>query len=274
MTRPTLHVYATLWSLRGYPSAADEWSWPQKFAAIVAAGFTGIMSPLRPELAARGALDYWAIGSLGVTDDPVPFFTQAAALGSRLTTIQLCDVDTPLAEAVATARRVVEAAQTAGLPVAIESHRDTCTETPERMWALYDAYLALTGDRLPVCFDHSHFAVVRHLAAPYWPRLNERPDILNDCAQFHLRPFTGHHCQIPATFDGVRRTPEYAAWGEYVRALFTCLQREGTAREVYVVPELGHAAPAYGLSCFPDVWVDAGVVGADLRDWWKQVGSS
>lgn len=268
MSAPRLHVFASAWSLRGYPSVTDEWPWSRKFAAIAAAGFTGIMSPPRPEIGERGALDYWAIASLGVEDDPVPFFTRAAALGARQTTIQLCDVDTPLEQAVATALRISRAATEAGLPVAFENHRDTFTETPERLWNLHDACQAQSSLPLPVCFDHSHFAVVRHLAAPYWPKLNERPDIIASCTQFHLRPFTGHHCQIPVTFDGVRRTPEYEAWGEYVRELFKALKAGSTAADIYVVPELGNTAPAYGLSCFPDVWVDTQVAGADLRRWW------
>ena len=28
---------------------------------------------------------------------------------------------------------------------------------------------------------------------------------------------------------------------------------EGTVTDIHMVPELGNAAPAYGLSCFPDV---------------------
>jgi len=98
--------------------------------------------------------------------------------------------------------------------------------------------------------------------------LNELLDIIASCTQFHLRSFTGHHCQIPVTFDGVRRTPEYEAWGEYVRELFKALKAGSTAADIYVVPELGNAAPAYGLSCFPDVWVDTQLAGADLRRWW------
>ena len=269
-----LRIFATAWSLRQYPTQADEWPWTRKFAAITAAGFTGIMSPPRPELAERGSLGYWAIGSLGVADDPALFFAQAVALGARQATIQLCDVDTPLVEAVTAVERIVHAARAANLPVAIETHRDTFTETPERTWALHDALRERTGAPLPVCFDHSHFAVVRHLAAPYWPHLNERPDIMAACAQFHLRPFTGHHCQIPATFDGRRRTPEYEAWADYVRGLFGWLKARGTAQEIVVVPELGNAAPAYGLSCFPDVWTDTQVVGADLRRWWDEVRPS
>jgi sugar phosphate isomerase/epimerase len=51
-----LHVYATAWSLREYPTKSGEWSWADKFAAIKAAGFDGIMSPPREELADRGDL--------------------------------------------------------------------------------------------------------------------------------------------------------------------------------------------------------------------------
>ncbi|MCC6414525.1 MAG: hypothetical protein IT582_01250 [Opitutaceae bacterium] len=263
-----LRLFATAWSLREYPSKLGEWTWAEKFAAIRAAGFDGIMSPPRAELAERGDLEYWAMGSLGAEHDAAAYFNQAAGLGAKHATIQLCDVDTPLAEAVTVAEAVIAAARATGVGVTIESHRDTFTETPERMWALCDAFQEKTGGALPVCLDHSHFAVVRHFAAPYWPKLNERPDVLARCGRFHLRPFTGHHCQIPATLDGVRPTPEYELWGEFVSELFGWLRANGTIREICVCPELGNAAPAYGLSCFPDVWRDACYIAADLKRRW------
>lgn len=265
---PTLRVFATAWSLREYPTKAEEWSWAKKFDAMRAAGFDGIMSPPRAELVERGGLDYWAMGSLGLEHDAGEYFARAAALGATHATIQPADVETPLADAVEVAARVMTAARAAGVPASIENHRDTFTETPERLWTLCDGYQARTGAALPVCFDHSHFAVVRHLSAPYWPKLNERPDVLAACGRFHLRPFTGHHCQIPATLDGVKSTPEYALWGEFVSEMFAWLKANSTQREICVCPELGNAAPAYGLSCFPDVWRDACYVGADLRQRW------
>lgn len=266
-----LHVYATAWSLREYPTKTDEWSWAKKFAAIRDAGFAGIMSPPREELAGRGDLVYWSIGSLGVKHDVGAFFDQVKELGATHATIQLGDVDTPVRDAIGVAQRVMIASVEAGIPATIEAHRDTFTETPEKMWALCDGYRELTGEILPVCFDHSHFAVVRHFAAPYWPKLNERPDILAGCPRFHMRPFTGHHCQIPATLDGVKRTPEYALWSDYARELMRFLKTQGTATDIHMVPELGNAAPAYGLSCFPDIWEDAKVIGADLRRWWHEL---
>ncbi|MCF7689303.1 MAG: hypothetical protein K9M98_00865 [Cephaloticoccus sp.] len=269
-TKPRLHIYATAWSLREYPTPANEWSWARKFDAIRAAGFTGIMSPPREELRARGDLDYWAMGSLGVEHDPAPYFAQVKALGATHATIQPCDVETPLADAITAVVGILAAAKKAGMPTTIESHRNTFTETPERMWALYDGYREKTGEVMPVCFDHSHFAVVRHMAAPYWPKLNERPEIMRECPRFHMRPFNGHHCQIPATFDGTRRTPEYELWSDYAKSLITFLQNQSACADIHMVPELGNAAPAYGLSCFPDIWQDAQVVGADLRRWWDE----
>jgi hypothetical protein len=39
---------------------------------------------------------------------------------------------------------------------------------------------------------------------------------------------------------------------------------------VLAVPELGHAAPAYGLTGFGDTWRDARAVARDLRRQWRE----
>lgn len=270
---PSLRVFATAWSLREYPTKETEWSWEKKFAAIAAEGFDGVMSPPRSELAERGALDYWAMGSLGVGDDPAVFFDKAIGLGASHATIQICDVDTQLEDALRVVESVMAAARKAGISATIETHRDTFTETPERTWAICDAYERRTGEPLPVCFDHSHFAVVRHFSAPYWPKLNERPDVMGRCGRMHLRPFNGHHCQIPATRDGKEPAPEYLPWGDYIDAMFAWVQAHSTETDLVVCPELGNAAPAYGLSCFPDIWVDAQYVGSDLRRRWQKAAA-
>ena len=105
------------------------------------------------------------------------------------------------------------------------------------------------------------------MAAPYLNLLNERPDIMKACPRFHMRPFNGHHCQIPATFDGVKRTPEYELWSNYAKSMMAYVKDRSGCTDIHMVQELGNAAPAYGLSCFPDVWEDAKVVGADLKRW-------
>ena len=269
-TARPLRLFASLWSLRQYPTLRREWSWPKKFSAIRDAGFDGVFSPPRPELADRGALRYLAVASLGAGADCAAPFAAARALGAEAMDVQLCDFDTPLRTAVGVSRKISAAARRHALPFAIETHRDTFTETPEATLALARGYRAVTGETLPLCLDHSHFALVRHLAPDQlWPRLREPAALLAAATQFHLRPFNGHHCQLPALTPAGRRTPEYRAWLTYVAELFAHERTRRTRAPLVVVVEIGHAAPAYRLSGFPDTWRDACAVSADLRRLWR-----
>ncbi len=270
-----LFLYASLWTLRQYPTRALEWSWRKKFAAIRAAGFDGVFSPPIPQLADRGPLRYLAVTSLGIDSDCAAPFAAARALGAEAMDVQLCDYDTPLRSAVAVAKKVRAASLTHGVPFALETHRDTFTETPESTLALARAHRDATGETLPLCLDHSHFAVVRHLAPDQlWARLREPASLLAAATQFHLRPFNGHHAQLPALTPAGARTPEYRAWLRYAAALLAHERARPSGEPLTIVVELGHAAPAYRLSSFPDTWRDARTVAADLRRLWRATARS
>jgi len=269
-TPRSLWLFATLWSLRQYPTAKREWSWERKFQAIRAAGFDGVFSPPRPELARRGDLRYLAVTSLSPGMDLMAPFRAAKDLGAVAIDVQLGDYDSPLADMVGLAEQLSAVSSDVGLPFAIETHRDTFTETPEATLALERGFRARTGAVLPLCLDHSHFAVVRHLApGTFWERLREPRELLDAASQFHLRPFNGHHCQIPVLDSRGRRTPEYREWLVYAKALLAHLRSLPGREPVLAVPELGHAAPSYGLSCFGDTWADACAVQRDLRALWR-----
>jgi hypothetical protein len=270
-----LLLFASLWSLRQYPTKSREWSWARKFAAIHAAGFDGVFSPPVPPVAERGALRYLAVTSVGSRTPCAESFAAAQRLDAMGIDVQLCDFDTPLPMALNVARKLRRAARQTGLPFAIETHRDTFTETPEATVALARAYRRATGETLPLCLDHSHFAVVRHLAsADLWTRLAQPAALLQAATQFHLRPFNGHHCQLPALDLAGRRTPEYRDWLRYASALLEHERsRPASAGPMLVVVEIGHAAPAYRLSGFPDTWRDAVTVRADLRRLWRHGGA-
>jgi hypothetical protein len=265
-----LQLYATLWSLRQYPTRSREWSWAKKFVAIRQAGFDGVFSPPIPALQERGDLRYLAVTSL---DDPRKVeasLRTAHALGPVAIDIQLGDFDSKLADMVKLAVRIRDVARELVLPFAIETHRNTFTETPEATVALGRGYRTATNEILPLCLDHSHFAVVRHLARDaFWENLKEPAELLAAATQFHLRPFNGHHCQIPVLDARGRRTPEYRDWQAYSAALFAYLKAQPTTAPVLAVPELGNAAPAYGLSCFGDTWRDAQAAARDLRRQWR-----
>jgi hypothetical protein len=265
-----LWLFATLWSLREYPTKRREWAWPKKFATVRTAGFDGVFSPPIPALRDRGELRYLAVTSLGGVDKVEAALRAAKELGALAIDVQLGDHDSPLAEMVQLALRVRDVASDLKLPFAIETHRDTFTETPEATLALLRGYRRKAGITLPLCLDHSHFAVVRHLARDaFWERLREPAELLEAATQFHLRPFNGHHCQIPVLDAAGRRTPEYRDWQRYSAALLAYLRRQPSDEPVLAVPELGHAAPAYGLSCFGDTWRDAQAVARDLHRQWR-----
>jgi hypothetical protein len=267
-----LWLFATLWSLREYPAQPREWSWTRKFAAIRVAGFEGVMSPPLPELAARGGLSYLAISSVQSAETIEPTLQAAKDLGALAIGLQLGRPETPLAVALKLALKIRQVAQRLDLPFAIETHRATFTELPETLAALQVAYRKSCGENLPICLDYSHVAVVRHLLPEAtWPTLaTQQPAALANARQFHLRPFNGHHAQLPVRNARGRRTPEYLAWRDrFVAPLFRHLRNQRTPAPVLAVAELGHAAPAYGLSTHGDTWQDTLVVARDLRALWS-----
>jgi hypothetical protein len=264
-------LFATLWSLRQYPSKAKEWSWTRKFAAICDAGFDGVFSPPMPVLGERGNLSYLGVVSLDAAEKVAAALRCVKALGAVGVDVQLGDYDSKVKAMASLAVRIRDVARDLDLPFAIETHRDTFTETPEATLALVQEYRRKTGESLPLCLDHSHFAVVRHLApATFWERLREPRELLAAAVQFHLRPFNGHHCQIPVLNAAGRRTPEYRDWLSYSASLLDYLKAQPTTEPVLAVPELGNANPAYGLSCFGDTWRDVQAVVRDLRRQWRQ----
>lgn len=260
--------FATLWSLRGYPNARQEWSWARKLATVARAGFDGVMSPPIPEMRQRGDLAYLAITSVRQREQIAPAIEAAKALSAVGLVVQLGEPETGLARTLALALALGREASKAKLSYSVETHRATWLETPEKCWDLADAFRRKTGQPLPFCFDFSHLAVVRHLAAPFWPKLSERPDLIAAAPVFHLRPFNAHHCQLPVTQGRDGRTPEYLEWHEFAVELSNFLRRSGSAP--ILVPELGHNSPAYRLSCFPDTWKDTLATFADLKKIWQK----
>jgi hypothetical protein len=266
-------LFATVWSLRQYPTATREWSWARKFAAIRAGGFDGLMSPPRPELGDRGDLRYLAITSLVEPSAVEPTLRAAQALGAEAIGIQFGRPATTPAAALRLLRRIRAVAAELALPFAIETHRATFTERPEPFLALLRAYRRATGEALPVCLDYSHFAVVRHLTAEAsWTTLLAQPAFLAQAAQLHLRPFNAHHAQLPILDARGRRTPEYREWRDRFAAPLLARLRADGGGPLRAVPELGHAAPAYGLSTHGDTWRDTLTVTRDLRALWAAAG--
>src|ERR1044072_7175514 len=140
MTR--LVLYANLWTLRGHPSTKHEWPLARKIAVIRAAGFTAFSGPpdpsLRP-LADRHGLRLLGAFSAGSATAIARGLRAFRVSGAEQVNLQLADDFTPLAEAVRLALGAFALAERLGLSLSIELHRDTCTETPEKLYALAEA---------------------------------------------------------------------------------------------------------------------------------------
>jgi hypothetical protein len=255
-----------------------KWSLDKKLAAVKAAGFEGFTTAATAEhapLARKHRLFVIGYVSSGNPKEFAKKLRANKAAGAHYINVQLADHDTPTAEALALTIMMLNEAEKLGLEAAIEVHRDTCTETPEKSYALADAYQHVTGELLPMTWDFSHFAVVKHL----WPqdfakRLLVRPDLIQCADQIHLRPFNGHHCQVPVTDGRGTLTPEVKDYLVFVEALLKCwlAGNRNNGRRLYVCPEMGPINPAnYNISTWPNSWEDAQVLQGQIDRLWRKL---
>lgn len=272
------HV-ANLWTLMQHPSRERDWTLDEKLDAIREAGFDCVCwapsAELTEGLARRGLTFVGGMASGDAAAFP-GILDELQRAGAVHVNVQLGQDAMLTPEALRLTLTLMEQARERGLRPAIETHRGTCTETPEKMYALADAYEAATGELLPVSWDFSHFAVVKHVVAEnFAERLLVRPELIQNAQQFHFRPFNGHHAQVPITDGRGELTAEVRAWMPFAEAVLRCWQegnREG-AREVFVCPELGPVEGGYALSTFPDSWEDAKVLRGVIDELWRRVAA-
>jgi hypothetical protein len=271
---PKLRMIAAMWSLTQYPSAKKEWSLERKVRAIKEAGFDGFATAATPELkklADKYGLLIVGYVASGNAKEFHKLLKENADNGAHYINVQLADEDTLTPEALKLTLQLMKDAEKIGCEPAVEIHRDTCTETPEKAYALADAYRKATGKLLPMTLDYSHVSVVKHLhPGNYASRLLVQPKLIQRVEQMHLRPFNGHHCQIPVTDGKGKLTPEIKDWIPFAEALFR-VWRQGKqdGRELFVVPEMGPIAGGYNLHSLPNSWEEAIVLKGLIEKAWK-----
>jgi hypothetical protein len=275
--KPTLRHIANLWTLMGHPSREAEWPLDKKLDAIRDAGFDGICWAPSAELhegcERRGLIFVGGMASGDATAFP-EIVDDLKRFGARHVNVQLADDSLQIPEALQLTLALMNCARPLGLQPAIETHRGTCTETPEKVYALADAYQQATGELLSLSCDFSHFAVVKHLVpSAFEEKLLVRPDLVQNAQQFHLRPFNGHHAQVPITDGTGRLTQEVKDWLPFAKATLACWlegNRE-SEREIFVCPELGPVEGGYALSTFPNSWEDAKVLRKEIEAIWQDL---
>ncbi len=272
--RPVIRHILNLWSQRDYPTRKKPWGVEGKLRALAEAGFDGFSElPTVEHRKWADKLGLILIGYFAASNDAdiKRLMEQNARLGAVHINVQLGDHDTELREALRLTKVVFKEASRLGVKPAIEVHRDTCTETPEKTEALANAYEKATGRMLPMTWDFSHLAVVKHLAPPYWERLGTRPDLIRHAQQFHFRPFNGHHCQVPVTDAANKLTPEMEDYLPFVQKVMeTWLDAATPGREMFAMPELGPTSSGYNLSTMKNSWEEAVILRAELERCWRR----
>jgi hypothetical protein len=276
---PTAKLYhvANLWSLTDYPSAAAPWSLAEQLDAVKAAGFDGFTAQLGPDHAREAEKRGLSVVGYFASGDETKFadlLKSQKDAGARYINVQLADHDTTTDEALRLTLRLLEEADRIGqIEPAVEVHRDTCTETPEKTYALADGYLQKTGKLLPMTWDFSHLSVVKHLSPEnYIDRLLIRPDLIREATQFHFRPFNGHHCQVPVTRADGSLTREVTDWLPFVRATIGLWlgSDKGADRTMIAVPEMGPVQGGYNFEQLPNSWEEAIRLRLLLDEVWQE----
>ena len=276
MPQPTLHHIAARWSLLQYPSPDKEWTLDQKFIEIKEAGFDGVIHPPIPDLSMLAAkYGLTVLGFVSGQASDLPGLLRAnAESGAHHINAHLGDDSTTLGKAVELAILLMQEGHNLGLEPAIEVHRGTCTETPEKAYELADVYQRRTGELLPITWDFSHVAVVKHLTPDtFVDELLVRRDLIQRAQQIHFRPFNGQHSQVPVTDGKGNLTQEVKDWFPFAEAVLQCwLDGNGnTDRDIYVCPEMGPVVSGYSLSTSPNNWEDAKVLRVEIDEIWRKL---
>lgn len=275
--RPELVLAANLWTLAGHPKPLREWTLASKVRAVAAAGFQAVTAPPSPELSAlcrQYGLRYMGFFSSSDPGEFRPQITAQREAGAELINVQLGDDFTPVSVGILLAKRLMREAARQGIYAAIEVHRDTATETPEKTYAIADAYRNSEGRLLPITWDHSHFAVVKHLKPfLYQEALLHRPELIQAARIFHLRPFNGQHAQVPVMNQRGRLTPEFRSWLEFAEALLRLwLAGPRPGGELWIVPEIGPVGiHGYNLSTMEPSWDQARRCQEHIRELWRRL---
>jgi hypothetical protein len=260
-----------------HPIREAEWTLREKLQAMVDAGFDGVCWAGSQELyeeSQRLGLIFVGGMASGQAAKFAGLLEDLKRFGAHHVNVQLAGDQVLTPEALELTLVLMREGERLGLEPAIETHRGTCTETPEKMYALADAYEKATGDLLPISFDFSHFTVVKHLApANFVERLLVRADLVQRAQQFHFRPFNGHHAQVPITDGHGNLTREVEEWLPFAEAVFRCWLEgnRDTGREIFVCPELGPREGGYALPTFPNSWEDAKVLQREIDKIWERV---
>jgi hypothetical protein len=270
---PVLRHIANLWSLYDYPTAGKPWSLERQIAAVKEAGFdgfTGLIEAEHGRLAKKYGLCIVGYFGTAKSSEFRKFIQQNLEAGAVHINVQLADHDTSVEESIKLIIKLMEESEKLGAKCAVEVHRDTCMETPEKTYAIAAGYKKAIGQLLPLTWDFSHISVVKHLTPPYWKRLLVDAKLIQNAQQFHFRPFNGHHCQVPVTNGRGKLSNELKQWLPFLeKTLALWLMGNQAGRDFFAIPEMGPVRGGYNLEQLPNNWEDAKVLRPLIAKAWQ-----
>ncbi|MDX2226830.1 MAG: xylose isomerase [Verrucomicrobiae bacterium] len=272
LTAPQIKFFTFIFAAQNHSGAKKPVSLETALDMIEEAGFSAV--GVWPDPAVLAATEKRGIHRVSYIDANDKTWREslekAASMKAHRVNVQLWDHDTPPAVAVKTWIKLEKLAGQMGLNVDLETHRDTCTETPEKTYEIQGLYRKATGRDIRFCWDFSHFGVVKHLAAPFAPRLLTHPRLVQQARQIHCRSFNGHHCQVPILDAKGRLAPDCRDFLEFVDALLACWFEGAKGGEVlYLNPEQ-LPGPGYGLSNFQNLWKEIVVLRREIQVLWDK----
>jgi len=276
-TKPKLLIHINFWTLLHEADPTTEDGLRKQLSLIKEAGFESYCGrpefPKIKELIAQYGLRFGALFDAATKEEFAPKIAASMEIDDGPINCQLANDDTPTAQAVELTIALMEEAKKQQARVYLEVHRDTCTETPEKASAIIDGYVNATGEAPMLNFDFSHPAVVKHLTPEKYIERLLTPEVIPHFQRaqlWHMRPFNGQHCQIPITDGAGNFSPEYEDCRPFIRAALKCwLEGPRPGNELWVVPEQG-CTVGYNLSCFPNIWQDAVILGNDIKQMWAE----
>jgi len=274
---PSLKIlinYWTLWNEKN--SDGSEWTLEQSIKAVSDAGFDAYTCPADTpglkETLHQYDLRFGGSFAAANQDEIKAQVLESMRIDNGPINIMLADHDTKIEEAIELTTSLMKIGKDLNLKVHLEMHRDTCTETPEKTYAIAEGVKMATGKYPLMNLDFSHHALVKHLMpSDYCERLFANIPLFQQSNLWHLRPFNGHHCQIPITDGAGNFSEEYEEFRPFIIQAFKhWLDGPRPDNEFWIVPELGPKS-SYGLSCFPNIWQDAIVLSKDIKTIWEEL---
>ncbi len=273
--KPCIRHIANLAALRDTPTAKKPWPLEKRIAAVADAGFDGFTDQATSKhgrLAEKFGLKF--VGSIASSkpDELRGLLQQQKDAGAAHVSIRLGEHDTNAGDSVRMALRAALEGDALGLKVSVETHRGTCTETPEKLYTLADGYQRVTAKPLLLAWDFAQIAVVKNLPPSAVDRLLVRADLVQLATHVRFRPINQHHGQSPVTDGRGRASADFEAWLPFAKKCFQAwLGGNQLGREFLAVSEVAAPSTGYSLHQHPDSWTDTIKLRAALDKLWKSL---